>query len=281
MRSAHGASIPLIIAAAIALALSAYKVQAGAVIPMDVDTLAGHAGQVIVGTVTAVRSYWADNPRRIESEITFEQVAYLKGIRPESTTTFTLIVPGGTVGTMSMQVSCAPAFATGEKWILFLLPTYKTFPVVGLSQGAFRVQTDADGLERVFRASGLPVVDISETSISRMPGHDEHSLTERVIEANNARVEVEPAAVQPLEPISYRDFLTQIRPILDSSRDHQLTHPAGRRELVDYTPVPLVRAQPNAIRGNGKESHEEISSPRRDARTKETAGAVGRGQDKQ
>jgi hypothetical protein len=271
----------LIIAAAIALALSAYKVQAGTVIPMDLNTLADHAGQVIVGTVTAVRPYWADNPRRIESEITFEQVAYLKGVRPESTTTFTLIVPGGTVGTMGMQISCAPAFAAGERWILFLLPTYKTFPVVGLSHGAFRVQTDADGVERVFHASGSPVVDIGATSMIKMPGHDDHSLTERVIEANHARVEAEPVAAQALEPISYQDFLTQIRPILDSSRDHQLTHPAGRRELVDYTPVPLVRAQPDAIRGNGRDSHEEISSPRRDARPEEKAGAVGRGQDKQ
>ena len=47
-------------------------------------------------------------------------------------------------------MASAPAFAAGEKWILFLLPTYKTFPVVGLSHGAFRVPTDTDGVERVF-----------------------------------------------------------------------------------------------------------------------------------
>ena len=52
---------------------------------MPIQSVADHAGQVIVGDVASVRSYFAGNPRQIDSEITFKNVRYLKGPHPGAT----------------------------------------------------------------------------------------------------------------------------------------------------------------------------------------------------
>lgn len=176
---------------------------ASSVVPMSVATMADHAGQVITGDVVALRSYWIDEPRRIETEVTFAGVTYLKGAPADADGTFTLRVPGGTIGDLQMRIEGAPRFAAGETWLLFLLPTYKTFPVVGIDQGAYRVVHDADGVDRVHRG-GLP-------------------------------------DGEPQPALSYAQFAGQIAPILDASRDHGLTEPAGRPAPVRHEAVPLRR----------------------------------------
>ena len=184
-----------------------------------------------------VRPYWAANPRRIETEVILEKVDYMKGRLPDSGATFTLTVPGGTIGDVSERVADTPTFATGEHWILFLLPQYKTFPVVGLDQGAFRVQTDADGTVRVYDAGHRPVTGLDAGGYVQV--HDPRPSNARTCptSANNLRVHAAPAPPPP--GLNYDDFLSQLRPVLAASKDHRLTQPAGRRILVQFHPVPL------------------------------------------
>jgi hypothetical protein len=249
-------------------ALSA-RAEAATVVPMTVQTLSENAGQVIGGEVVSVRSYWAENPRRIESEVTFQNVEYLKGKLADSTTTFKLLVPGGKVGDWQMRISCAPTFAPGEKWVLFLLPTYRTFPVVGLHEGAFRIESDAEGVARVYDASGGAVIGLGEDNflhVAEQPaeelsaqagkdaGHNapaaQHpKAQDNLIGTDGVRVQFVGPPAPETKAVSYDDFVALIRPVLERSKAHNLTTPAGRPILTGYKPVPLKLA-PSATKAS-------------------------------
>ncbi|HVP13360.1 MAG TPA: hypothetical protein VMV94_19455 [Phycisphaerae bacterium] len=245
--------------------------RADGVIPLTLDTMADYAGQVITGEVVSVRSYWAENPRRIESEVTLQNVDYLKGRLSDSKSTFKLIVPGGKVGDWQMQIGCAPTFATGQRWVLFLLPVYKTFPVVGLHQGAFRVEPDTEGVARVYDASGGAVIGIGKDgffqTVSRpakgLPtaaGRDGDRSSsaqagttaageaprpapqDNLVAADGVRVRFVDSRSASPQALSYDDFAAVIRPVLERSKAYRSTLPAGQRDLSPYVPVPIKRA---------------------------------------
>ncbi len=230
--------------------------QAASVVPMSAAMLADCAGQVIVGEVAATRSYWADSPRRIETEVVFERVDYLKGRHADAGTSFVLKVPGGTVGDMTLRIADAPTLAVGERWVLFLLPEYKVHPVVGLTQGAFRVTTDGGGVARVRDAAGRPVTGVDaagcvQTAAAAGPvGTANAYATSGLVDAaGGVRVaNVQPTAA-PAEGLTYEEFVAQLRPILVRSREHGLTAPAGRPALAEMKAVPL-RAAAGQV-GNG------------------------------
>ncbi|MCD4669343.1 MAG: hypothetical protein K8S14_02735 [Actinomycetia bacterium] len=238
-------TLAALIALGVVFAWAATPAVASTVVPMNLDTIADHSGQVVVGRVTEVRSYWADNPRRIESEVTFDNVEYLKGRLSGSTDKFSLIVPGGTVDDMRMAVCCAPVFKVGDKWALCLLSAYKTFPVVGLYQGAFLVQPDAKGIERIaYRRHGVvePISGFGADGFVRVAHNGRRSAEAHLREANGVRVKFATADDEPGEAMSYAEFVARISPVLAASRDHKLSAPAGRRILVQPTAVPLQRS---------------------------------------
>lgn len=215
------------------------------VVPMTLETISDHAGQVITGTIVSVSSYEADEPRRIESEITLAQVEYLKGALPDSTEAFSFIVPGGTVGQTHLHIGGTPIFRVGEDWILFLLPTYKTFPVVGLSHGAFRIVPDGNGVQRVVSASFNPLTSIDKQGFASFAGNSATATggtAANLVKATNVRVTITDAQKPSVQGMALEDFLALLQPILANSTDHNLTEPAGRRVLVQYTPVPLELA---------------------------------------
>ncbi len=245
MREHRYRTFVLGIATAMGAACVTSETRASSVVPMTLETMSDYAGQVITGTIVSVSSYEADEPRRIESEITLAQVEYLKGALPDSTETFTFIVPGGTVGQTHLHIGGAPIFRVGEDWILFLLPTYKTFPVVGLSHGALRIVPDANGVQRVVSASFNPLTGIGKKGFATFAGDaatGTGGTAANLIEATNVRVTITNAQKPSVQGIALEDFLALLQPILDNSMDHNLTEPAGRRVLVQYTPVPLELA---------------------------------------
>ncbi len=219
---------------------------ASTVVPMTVHTMADRAGQIVAGRIATVRSYWADRPRRIETEVTLEQVTYLKGGHSEASGAFTLVVPGGTVGETEMRICCAPVFRSGEKWVLFVPPSYKTFPVVGLFRGAFRVTTDPTGIERVYSSAAQPALGMAPGGFVRVAGGnmDPH---DRLIAAVNIEVRSRPSLWLDPPAISFEDFRSLIQPILDASRDHHLIEPAGRRIPVVSTPTTLARTDDQIV----------------------------------
>ena len=209
-------------------------VVASTVVPMSIQTMADHAGQVVSGTVIGVRSYFIDSPRGIETEVTLGGVEYLKGSLSGSTTEMTLRVPGGVVGEMQMRICCAPEPRIGEKWILFLLPTYRTYPTVGLFQGAFRVVTDATGIERIYRGAGEPVTGfgadgmIQINGVAPMNRHLHHAGGEV------PAVTIPDRTVVRVDAMTLADFRAQLTPILAASKPHALAAQAGRRVSTPY-----------------------------------------------
>lgn len=229
--------------------MSADSALAGSVLPMDLPSLADHAGQVIVGTVASVDARWAANPRRIESVITWEGVTYLKGALLDSTDRFTLIVPGGRVGDKAMQLCCAPTFVAGQKWLLFLLPRYHNFPVVGLYQGAFLIEADERGVERLARTRhGITraVVGLDASGMVRLAGHVESSSRVHLRAATGLRIVTpsDDARATSKPAMSLDSFIKTLRPILDRSMVHPLTASAGQPWHAARKAVPLVTVSP-------------------------------------
>ncbi len=219
----------------IAAAVPVSSAGASTTVAMPIELVADHAAQVIVGEVASVRSYFAGNPRRIESEITFNHVRYLKGPHPGATRRFRLIVPGGTVGPFQMHISDTPRFQVGETWLLFLLPGYRTYPVVGLSQGAFQITAG-----RVFRGD-LPVTGLDENGFVQVARPD--TGRHRDLGAGPAASGPPGADVGAVpDALTYRRFERMLRPILRASRDHRMMRPAGRPLAARHTPRPLKTA---------------------------------------
>jgi hypothetical protein len=223
--------------------LGASGAAASTVLPMSIHTLSDHAGQAFVGRVSAVQSYWAGDPKRIVSAVTFSQVDYLKGRSLDATDTFTLIAPGGTVGSTRARVCCAPVFDVGDKWVLLLLPSYKTHPVVGLYQGAFLVRPDDQGVERVHRRRhGVlePVAGLDTEGFVQVTRPTRVSAHDRLVSATHVRLVPPPTARSgAAKAMRLDDFLAAIRPVLAASRDHELTGPAGRPERGPLVAVPM------------------------------------------
>lgn len=212
-------------------------VHGGQVEEMSVSRMANLAGQVIVGQVAQARSYWAENPRRIETEVIFTHTEYAKGAHPGAGESFYMVVPGGTVDDWTLRVAGAPEFAVGETWMLFVLPTYKTHPVVGVFRGAFRVNVDASGVERVFDADRKAIQRIDERGVIVSAVSERHHVT---LSGQHSPIHVTESRDETEVAMTLAAFRAAIQPILDQSRDYQLSEPAGRREAVTYVPVPLT-----------------------------------------
>lgn len=218
---------------------------------MSVPTLAGHAAQVIIADIQSVRSYWASDPRRIETEITLRNIVYLKGAYDGAPIERTLIVPGGAVGEWGMRLCCAPEYRAGERWVLFVLPTCKVHPVVGMERGSLRIQRDEQGVDRIASADGRAVLGVDAHGtielagpIKPRPQGAETSVTRLNSETGVRLVRADhddPAPVEP-EAMTLAAFREAVAPALASSRDHGLRRPAGERVRAEFRAVPLKEA---------------------------------------
>ena len=128
-------------------------------IPRSFDELVARADTVFKGTVTGQSSRWIGEGarRHIDTFVTFQVQETYKGT---PATEQTLRFAGGTVGDDTMEVPDLPKFTVGQKAVLFVVNNGKQFcPLVGVTQGRFRVVTEATtGRERVFTEGGSPVV---------------------------------------------------------------------------------------------------------------------------
>jgi hypothetical protein len=111
------------------------------VTPSDLGELLARADHVFIGLVREVRSDW--NPTRTSIDTTVRLVVeeYFKSstFPPQ----FTLRLPGGTVGDVSLKVAGVPAFSVGDRALLFLEedPGRPGLPgIVGLWQGVYYVR---------------------------------------------------------------------------------------------------------------------------------------------
>ena len=118
--------------------------------------------------------------------MTVEVADYLKGNLGDHVT---FKVPGGQIGRYRTVFVGAPEFHEGDEVVLFLQHTGPSYPyVVGLSQGAFRVVTDARTGQRMVT-----------TPIVMGKGSDE---PERVVRGDVTR--------RPLPIDAFRDAVRQV-----------------------------------------------------------------------
>lgn len=128
---------------ALALSLISAAARATVVLPADLSELSHDAVAIARGRVAAVEPQWKEGRRGIETIVTLETEAYLKG---SLGSVVQIRVPGGTLGRFSSVVVGAPQFTVGQRVILFLGSRGPTIPyVLGLSQGVFRLVQSSQG----------------------------------------------------------------------------------------------------------------------------------------
>jgi hypothetical protein len=129
------------VAVFVAFVILSAAVQATVLIPIEFRELVAIAPVIVHGRVVEVRSAFVDGRRAVETFVTIEAAEYFKG---DLGAEITVRVPGGQVGRYRTVFIGAPEFRQGDELVLFLKNSGSPLPyIVGLSQGAFRVVTDA------------------------------------------------------------------------------------------------------------------------------------------
>lgn len=223
--------------------LSATAPRAGAttIEPMSLVTAADYAAQVIDARVLETKARWVENPRRIETVLTLVDVTYLKGESGTESKTFELVVPGGTMGSIRMRIAGAPELRPGDRWILFLLPSYKTHPVVGLTRGAFRIDESTPSTTRVLDASGHGVVAVRRDGTIDVTGEPRTPLEQRLKGADGVRILNPPHRSK--RTMTVGEFVAALRPLLAVSRGHHASQPAGQPNPSVLRPTTLRPSQ--------------------------------------
>jgi hypothetical protein len=107
------------------------------VIPADLADLSREASTIVRGRVLEVEARWTADRRGIETRVTIEAEAYLKG---SLGAVVQIRVPGGRLGRYRNLVVGAPEFAPGQRVVLFLGGRAPALPhILGLGQGVYRV----------------------------------------------------------------------------------------------------------------------------------------------
>ena len=123
------------------------------VVARSFDELVQRADLVLVGTVSEVHSEFADNgldQNTIFSYVNFSDLQVVKG--QVNSEPYVLRVPGGVVGRFAQDYPGIPAFQTGQRYLVFIRGNqHDFFPVVGISQGVFRILNNAQGQQVVVR----------------------------------------------------------------------------------------------------------------------------------
>ncbi|MGH7322967.1 MAG: hypothetical protein ACRELA_25555, partial [Candidatus Rokuibacteriota bacterium] len=109
-----------------------------AVIPMAVEELVARADHVFLGLVKDVRARQDPAGGGIVTDVSVVAEEYLKS------RTFPprviLVLPGGTVGSLTLRVEDVPTFVRDERVLLFLRERAGAPEIVGAWQGVFRIR---------------------------------------------------------------------------------------------------------------------------------------------
>jgi hypothetical protein len=144
MKRIRRAAVMAAAIAAVAVGGAFDAIEATTLVPSDVATLARDAQVIARGRVVEIDAQWADGRRRVETIVTMEIDAALKG---SAGRTLQFKVPGGQIGRYRSLMVGAPSFGVGQQLIVFLGGRAPSIPVVlGLSQGVFRLSPGAGGM---------------------------------------------------------------------------------------------------------------------------------------
>ena len=129
---------------------------------------------------------------RIYTSFRFEVESVLAGSVP--TREIILPVIGGTIGPRRLIVHGTPEFAPGERRVLFLDPSEGFTGLVGWTQGAFRVERDPVGTDRVRFDDGTAIAGFEGGKA--LGGNDPIPLAEFAAAVARARTAVESGAAE-------------------------------------------------------------------------------------
>ena len=131
------------------------------------STLVDRARLVFRGQVEVVEPAWKDErgQRFIATTVRFRVLRPLKG---SMANTLSVELLGGTIGDEGMRISGMPVFAVGDEDVLCLASESALFPVIGGSQGRFRVLKGSDGGRRVAFNDGTPVFSLDTIGRARV-----------------------------------------------------------------------------------------------------------------
>jgi hypothetical protein len=122
---------------ALCLAITGRGALATTLVPADFTQMARESELIVHGTVVSVHGQITGPRRAIDSVITVQVAATMKGT-PAAQAVFR--VPGGRVGRYRRVMVGAPEFAAGDEVILFLKGRAPALAMpYGLSQGVYRV----------------------------------------------------------------------------------------------------------------------------------------------
>ena len=109
-------------------------VSAVSVRPLSLQELCAGADQIVYAKVEKVESYWKD--LKIETRVTLSPYETWKGQTHDDVT---VIVPGGTVGDITMRCSEAPTFHESDKVVCFLRTQGDAKQVYGWFRGQYTI----------------------------------------------------------------------------------------------------------------------------------------------
>ncbi|OJT17914.1 hypothetical protein BO221_43780 [Archangium sp. Cb G35] len=187
--------IPLHLLWALALCLLApAAARASTVMALDVPSLTRGSEWVIRGRVLQVSSHPLPGTGRIVTGVEVSVDEVLAGA--VSSPSVQVTVPGGIAGGLRQYVSGAPVFVPGEEVVLFLAHGTEGLRVVGLAQGAFRIQRSEAG-QKVTATAELPedLRLVDPLSLQPVPGMS------RTMDLEELRVQVLAAARDAAPPV--------------------------------------------------------------------------------
>jgi len=191
---------PVIATVAAVVLAAAAPALATVLVPADFNELAREALTIVHGRVVDVRSQWTDGRRRIETVVTLQVHAALKG---QPGDTVSVLVPGGEMGRYRSVMIGAPRFRAGEEVVLFLGGRAPALPhLLGMGQGVYRVVREPGTGRAVVTPPAL---------VAAAPG--------RVVRGDAGR-----------RAIGIEEFGEQVKQALGTGRDRQLNRSprAGR-----------------------------------------------------
>lgn len=130
-------------------------------VPMRFERIVGDASAIFRGEVVDTHSEWRQlrGESIIVTVVRFKVERVLKG---SVSAMQTLEIFGGSIGETTMAVPGMPQFSVGDRDLLCLERTGALLPVLGASQGRFRILTDRGGRDRVVFNDGRPVGGVTE-----------------------------------------------------------------------------------------------------------------------
>jgi hypothetical protein len=136
--------------------------------PVTFNELVTRADVIFVGEVVDVRPFRLDTRDGpvIKTRVVFQVSDPLFG------TTGALEIfefLGGELGGVGMEVAGMPAFAVGDRRVVFARRERSINPIVGFTQGVLQIRRDGAGVDRVLTLDGLPLGQPESIGVARAP----------------------------------------------------------------------------------------------------------------